>query len=152
MDPEGITNCNRTTTPKGNKSQVPLFRRPKKSSQADFDQGSGCYLGSIIDEMGLSLPAFRLYLHLVRRASLSAEESKRWRQGKLKRTAQEGKRGIAKWCRMDRNTVTTATVELEKANLISVYRKARDIHVYTLLPPNVWCTWVSIENDDRVPF
>jgi hypothetical protein len=154
MDPEGNTNCKGTTTLQGSRSQVQLFKRSKKTNQADFDKGCGCYLGSILDEMGLTMPAFRLYLHLVRRASLTSDEDKLWKRGKFKRTAQEGKRGIAKWCRMDRNTVSTATVELEKANLISVTRKARDIHVYTLLPPSVWCTWVSIDDDDgsRIPF
>jgi DNA-binding MarR family transcriptional regulator len=147
---------NETTTTHVSRSQI-VFKRPEKTSQLKFDKGTDCYLGSIIDEMGLSMAAFRLYLHLTRRAGLTAEDGRKWRQGKFKRTAIEGRVPIAAWCRMDKNTVTAATKELEKANLISVYRNQRgrtsDTNIYTLLPPSVWCTWVSVENSsDQVPF
>ena len=64
---------------------------------------------NLIDDMDLSLPAFRLYIHLKR---VAGERGASW----------EGVRRLADTCRMSVGTVRSAKAELEAAGLITVKR------------------------------
>jgi DNA-binding transcriptional ArsR family regulator len=132
---------------------LPADGGTKYVTQEQFDHATGCYFGSAIDEMGLTSEARCLYTHLVRRANGSNEtEVKRWRQGKLRRSAKCGRRSICRWCGLSPATVEKATKELEEVKLITVERdrKKRMTNIYTLLPPSVWCTWLEV--GERPPF
>jgi DNA-binding transcriptional regulator GbsR (MarR family) len=79
----------------------------------------------VLDELGLSLPAFRLYFHLVRRA------------GK-KDFCYPGTRSIAHFCKMERKTIKTALKELERHKLIKVTRRRGSRHLYTICDQWKW--------------
>ena len=135
------------------------FRNCRYLTEEGFDKATGCYAGSAIDEMGLSMAAHRVYYHFVRRASLDKGEYKRWRAGEFRRTVTEGLRSIARFCRSNHKTIARAIDELEKNKLIKVERRQtgneREVNIYTLLPPTVWCTWLIIakpEDLQPVPF
>ena len=130
------------------KWNLPISRL-KSVSREQYDHATGFYVGSAYDEMGLTSEARCVYSHLVRRASLSGEQDKLWRQGKFKRTAKCGVRDIAQWCGLSHATVTKATKELEDVRLVTVKRKSRKPHICTLEPPSVWCTWLRIDPSVR---
>jgi hypothetical protein len=64
---------------------------------------------NLIDDMDLSLPAFRLYIHLKR---VAGERGASW----------EGVRRLADTCHMSVGTVRSAKAELEAAGLITIKR------------------------------
>ena len=71
----------------------------------------------LIDDMGLSKNAVRLYLHLKRRAG---ENNLCFENG----------RNLARWCKMSTGTVSAAKKELEEAGLITVTSRLKKTRVF----------------------
>lgn len=78
------------------------------------------FVSDRIDELGLDVYEFRVLAHLISRCK------------KGTRTCWPGIRGIAKKCRMCKNTVERAIGSLEHRGLIEVERRAGGVNVYAL--------------------
>jgi len=73
---------------------------------------------NIIDDMGLSAHAVRLYVHLKRRV-------KQLRSGETEGAAYDSTRALASACRMSAGTVSKSKKELKEAGLIKIKRVER---------------------------
>ena len=82
------------------------------------------FIHSKLDDAGLSCPAFRVYCHLLRRMS-------------KKNLAWPGVRSMALVCRLNKDTIGSAILELEIRKMIRVTRR-RGYQTYSLTDPSAW--------------
>lgn len=84
-------------------------------------------LPNLIDDLGLSPHAFRLYVHIKRRAG-SVASGYCW----------EGTKGMATACQMSTGKVSEAKAELVAANLITIERRANEGKTDIIRLKNIW--------------
>jgi DNA-binding MarR family transcriptional regulator len=113
------------------------------STQNVFDPKSRGALSPVIllerqiDDMNLSAAAFRIFVHLARRANIK------------KGYAWPGIRAIAEHCSLSPKTVIRAVKELEMLNMIKANRRAGENTQYTLKAGEDWKSPAQCTGVDR---
>jgi len=120
--------------------------RKKKTEEVKVtDEGRGNFtiIPNIVDDMGLSLIAFRLYVHLKRVAGDNGD-------------CYQSTQTLAEKCGMGVGTISKAKQELQSAGLIKIQSRAKEnTHYHNITIANIWREnaekYVKANSPDEIP-